>query len=338
MSKKNIIFFVRHFLERGSEVAIYQYAHYNETILGNKSYIACFTKGNPIRTCEMGICESTYDKFKNRFTIFELNMIEDIRNYIDTYNISVFYTLAAGGEDVYKFHDKTIWGECKTIKHCVFQTNAPESDYYCCISDYLSKKDKNNIPVFPHMIDLPETQDNMRALLHIPEEAIVFGGYGGKDSFSIGYVHGVVEYVANLSLETPIYFLFANFHKFCPDNPRIIHLPMILDSIEKVKFINTCDAMLWARSDGETFGIAIGEFSSKNKPIICSAVGDLAHVDFLGKKAFLYKSLGHLTNILLKFSKESVKDKDWNCFREYTPEKVMTEFNNILEKLLRNKV
>ena len=39
----NIAFFVRHFTERGTEVAIYDYAKYNEEILNNKSYIICFT-------------------------------------------------------------------------------------------------------------------------------------------------------------------------------------------------------------------------------------------------------------------------------------------------------
>lgn len=40
----NIIFFVRHFTERGTEVAIYDYAKYNEIILKNKSYIVCFNE------------------------------------------------------------------------------------------------------------------------------------------------------------------------------------------------------------------------------------------------------------------------------------------------------
>ena len=32
----NFIFFIRHFTESGTEVAIYDYAHYNEEILKNK--------------------------------------------------------------------------------------------------------------------------------------------------------------------------------------------------------------------------------------------------------------------------------------------------------------
>jgi len=319
-------------MERGTEVAIYQYADYNEKILGNKSYIACFTKDHPWRQSD-----TTFEKFQSRFPVLEIKAIEDIRQHILKNSISIFYTLTHGGEDVYKFHDKTIWGECKTIKHCVFTTNLPESDYYCCISEYLSKKSNTEVSVFNHMVHLPDTEDNLRLLLHIPEEAIVFGGYGGKENFNIGYAQQVVEYVASLSLERPIYFLFANFTKFCPENPRIIHLPTIFDSVEKVKFINTCDAMLWARNDGETFGLAIAEFSSKNKPIICSPVGDLAHVHFLKDKGLWYDSIPSLVKILLKFSKESVKDKDWNCYRDFTPEKVMETFDTIVKTLLRNQ-
>ena len=39
----NIGFFCRHFTERGTEIAIYNYAKYNEELLGNKSYIVCFS-------------------------------------------------------------------------------------------------------------------------------------------------------------------------------------------------------------------------------------------------------------------------------------------------------
>jgi hypothetical protein len=40
----NIGFFVRHFTERGTEVATYDYAKYNEELLNNKSIIICFTE------------------------------------------------------------------------------------------------------------------------------------------------------------------------------------------------------------------------------------------------------------------------------------------------------
>ena len=102
---------------------------------------------------------------------------------------------------------------------------------------------------------------------------------------------------------------------------------MITDLEEKVKFINTTDAMLWARRDGETFGIAIGEFSTKNKPIIAMKIGDLAHYRILGDNAFWYNDENSLCNILLNFNPEIEKNKDWNAYTEYTPENVMNVFN-----------
>ena len=118
------------------------------------------------------------------------------------------------------------------------------------------------------MINLPKHSRNLRKKLNIPDNAIVFGGYGGKDQFNIEYVQEAVYEIAKL--EKNIYFLFANFNKFCDELPNIIHLPTIYDVNKKVEFINTCDAMLWARKIGETFGLSIAEFSTKNKPVLCT--------------------------------------------------------------------
>ena len=59
---------------------------------------------------------------------------------------------------------------------------------------------------------------------------------------------------------------------------NIIHLPMITDLEKKVEFINTSDAMLWARKDGETFGKIYCKFSTLNKPVIAMKIGYRAHV------------------------------------------------------------
>jgi hypothetical protein len=177
------------------------------------------------------------------------------------------------------------------------------------------------------MINLPYNNNNMRKELNIPDSAVVFGGYGGKDSFSIGFVHGVVYSIAKNNPN--IYFLFANFNKFCPDLPNVIHLPIILDLNEKVTFINTIDAMLWARNEGETFGIAIGEFSTKNKPVIAKRIGDLAHVHLLGDKALWYNDEHSLSQILLNFNPEIESTKDWNAYADFAPEKVMEIFKNV---------
>jgi hypothetical protein len=177
------------------------------------------------------------------------------------------------------------------------------------------------------MINLSNCDDNLRKQLNIPERAVVFGGYGGKDNFSIEFAQKVVYEVAKANGN--IYFLFANFNKFCIELPNIIHLPTIVDLEEKVKFINTTDAMLWARKDGEVMSMAMGEFSTLNKPIICMNIGYPGHVVLLEDKAIWYKDENSLRNILVNFDPEIERIKDWNAYKEYTPEKVMKIFKTV---------
>ena len=178
--------------------------------------------------------------------------------------------------------------------------------------------------------------DHMRNELNIPDNAVVFGGYGAEENFDIKFVQEIVYKVARENKD--IYFLFANFRRFCNPIENIIHLPMITDAEDKVKFINTTDAMLWARSTGETFGQAIAEFSYNNKPVIASKCGDLCHVHLLGEKGIWYND-NTLHDILVTFNPRVESAKDWNAFREYTPDKVMNTFNDVfLNPTTKNNV
>ena len=177
------------------------------------------------------------------------------------------------------------------------------------------------------MIHLAKHDRNLRQKLNIPENAVVFGGYGGKDNFSIEFVKKVVFFVA---MHNPrIYFLFANFNQFCPDLPNIIHLPTITKIEEKTEFINTTDAMLWARKDGEVMSLSMGEFSTLNKPIICMNIGYPGHVYLLSNKAIWYNDEQSLYHILMHFNPETEREKDWNAYRDYIPEKVMQIFKRV---------
>ncbi len=328
----NVVFFCRHFLERGTEVAIYDYANCNETILGNKSYIVTFTRR---KRASMGwpVSDESLSKFKKRFHVIELESIRDMKTVILRHNIQIFYTLCAGFfEEVYQFENKYIWKNCKVIKHCVFEPVAPQGDFYCVISEHLNQTYKTNYPVIPHMISLPSSMDTMRNQLGIPEDATVFGGYGAKTSFDIPYVHQAIH---EFALKHPnVYFVFANFPPFCPPLPNILHLPVILDPTDKVRFINTMDAMMWGRSGGEIMSVAMGEFSIRNKPIICSKTGDLGHVLILKDRAFWYHDKESLLEILESFDRVEEAKKDWNAYAEFTPERVMATFQTVFRSLL----
>jgi hypothetical protein len=323
----NIGFFVRHFTERGTEVAIFDYAKYNEEILNNTSYIICFTPEAQSRM-RFPSDRSSYDKFRNRFTVIEIGSIEEMREVIEKWNLSFFYTLTGGGKDMYLFDQKRIWGNCKTIKHCVFETMNPEGDFYIGIYDFLNQKYKTNLPIIPHIVDRIVADTNLREELHIPNNAIVYGRYGGYHEFNISMAHEAIrEY---LQIDPTCYFLFMNTAKFY-DHPRIIYLEKTTDLEAKAKFVNTCDAMIHAREMGETFSISIAEFSIQNKPVFTCPCGDLSHIRILGEKAFLYGSKEELLLQFRNFRKNEHAQKDWRAYTEFSPEKVMKLFENIFK-------
>ena len=309
----NIGFWENQLCERGTTTSLYDYAFYNQTILGNKSFIF-YDKNSQNNKAEI------IEKFKKQFIVHECINFKEADDYISQYKITHIYIIKSGSID------DRFSKVAKNCIHCVFDCNQAHGDVYASVSPWVYGNN-GRYPVVPHMINLPIIETDFRERLNIPKNAIVFGGYGGKDSFDIHFVHKVVYTIA---LNNPnIYFLFANFNRFCPDLPNIIHLPMITDMEEKVKFINTTDAMIWARSMGETYGIAIGEFSSKNKPVIAMKIGDLAHVHLLGDKAIWYTDERCLTDILTTFNPSTEKCKDCNAYKYYTPEKVIQIFKNV---------
>lgn len=338
----NIGFFVRHFTERGTEVAIFDYAKYNEEILNNKSYIICFTKEEQERNGFPSIRES-YQKFKDRFEIIEINKIEEMKNVINNYNLHFFYTLTYGGyNDIYQFKNVNIWGSCKTIKHCVFNLNGYESDFYIGIGNILNKKYNTNYPIIPHIISLPDCNEDLRKDLNIPNDAIVFGRHGGKDTFNNQIAHqAIAEFLNSFSVacegeeknmknfSTNTYFLFMGTQCFY-NHPRIIYLDTNIDLIYKTKFINTCDAMIHARLDGETFGLSVAEFSIRNKPVITTLTGDLEHINILKDKAIIYDSKESLLDIFQNIETIKKLNNDWNAYREYSPTKVMSIFKELV--------
>lgn len=318
-----VAFFIRHFTERGTEVAIYDYAHFNETILGNKSIILCLTP-EAQKLHKLPNMRHSFKKFNDRFSVVEFGGFNEMPVLIKTLDIDFFYTLTYGGYgDIYDFNNRNIW-TCKTIKHCVFDTTGKEGDHYIAIGNSSNPK---NYTVVPHIVYLPSLENtgslDMRSELNIPENAVVFGRHGGIDEFNIQFVKQAV--IHTLETQPDYYFIFLNTNKF-HTHPRIIYLDMTTDLQYKVRFINTCDAMIHARSMGESFGVAVGEFSFMNKPIFTSNQGDTEHIRILGEKAIVYKNYDEL---ITKFAnaREIVSSRlDWNAYKNYSPEAVMELF------------
>jgi len=320
---KKVGFWSGHLGERGTDVNMFNYAYFNQKLLGNQSYVFYppHSKYNN---------EKVIKKFKTHFEVIEVNSFQEINKHLIDNKIKYLYDTKVGTDD---------GNYCKYATHfvhSVFKATEPHGDIYSAISNWVPGA-KSNCSVLPYMVNLPDAKTNLRNQLNIPKNAIVFGGYGGTAQFNIKMAQNAVYNIAKKRKD--IYFLFANFERFCEKLPNIIHLPCIIDLNKKVEFINTCDAMIWGRKDGETFGLAIAEFSSKNKPVIATAIQpdktrvfDKSHVHLLGKKGIWYKNQTELENILSSFNKTKSAKKDWNAYKNFTPNRVMKIFDRIFLK------
>ena len=259
--------------------------------------------------------------------IITIDKIEDMENVIKFCNINYFYTLTNGYYDIYKFDDKKIWKNCKTIKHAVFTTLCDESDFYISISNFLNEKNNTKLPVIPHIVNYHNTNENLRNELNIPIDAIVLGRYGGYEDFNIEFTYEAIKEYLKSNENT--YFIFMNTKVFY-NHKKIIYLNLNLDLEYKNKFINTCNFMLHARIIGETFGLSIAEFSIKNKPIITCNCGDIEHIKILGDKAIIYNSKDELLSIFNNLQKILESKKDWNAYSYFSAENIMNLFNKYI--------
>lgn len=317
--------------ERGLEVALYDYAHFSHKLFGVEPFI--------VSCANRDLCGIS--KFQKEFPVhlYKSNwhsgdnkeIREELERFVDENNIDIFYA-TKGGEN-----DGILPTNCFTLTHCVFDTRDPHGDVYAAISDWLANKHKP-IPSVPMMVNLgPDEYGNLKDQLGIPKDAFVFGRHGGQDSFH--NLAGSYKAISDaLEKRSNLYFVFLNTKKFC-NHPRCIHIPRILDLREKRKFLNTCDAMMHCRN-GETFGLACGEFSILNKPVVTFAgqQDDYAHIEILGDKGIYYHSYNDLLKILLELDHNTVYNKNWDAYSEkYCPEAVMKKFKKEFLDAYTNK-
>lgn len=311
---------------RGSTIALFDYAHYNETLLSHKSFVIT-RRFDPTR---QDSSKDVYEKFEKRFPVFYYENEADIQHIVDAEKPEVLYILKYGtrADRLEKFQNT------KVLNHCIFDPTDPHGDAFCVISPWLNLAFRTNFPVLPHIVSLPLLEDDLRIALSIPQDATVFGRHGGWNEFD----HPVAQNtVARIAHECPhIYFVFMNTRPFMepPPHRNVIFLEKSTDPVYKTKFINTCDAMLYARSRGETFGLAIAEFSIRNKPVFAPLhAPEQMHRLILKENAYWYTSETDLYWKVMTFKRELAKSQDWNMYKEYSPENVMQIFQKLLLQL-----
>jgi hypothetical protein len=317
---------------RGTEVTLYDYADFNETILGNKSIIISRPYDHVINVSPRDVNREAYNKFLNRFNKIEYYINQnDVNEIIIRNKIDVLFIEKAGSPN-----DGLVYHTCKTIMHVVFNTEEPHGDLYAPISDSVNKICGTNFPVLPYMVRVFDTDENLRQQLQIPENAIVFGAYCGADEYNIDYVRQAIVNISNDPHYSNIYFIFMNVIPFCIESNNVRFLKGTCDMKIKRMFINTCDAMLYGRAGGETFGLACGEFSICDKPVIGRAKEhSYAHIEILGDNMIKHNSYEELVDIITNWPKYN-KDVSNNGYKQYTPLHVMEIFKRHLNALLPN--
>ncbi len=225
----------------------------------------------------------------------------------------------------YGFNDGVLHPDAKNLMHVVFPSYEPHGDVYAYISKWLTDEYGKGSPFVPYMVDLPNVESNYKGVFGSPDQFTI--GYYGGNNFEIPLARQAVIDAATERFD--LLFLFMNQDPFC-ELENVKFIKGTNDMEEKVAFINTCDAMIHARERGETFGLAIGEFSSLNKPIITySKSPERNHIITLGDKGIYYDDYESLYNILSNIQKIDIEGKDWNCYQNYAPEKVMKQFKKV---------
>jgi len=315
---KTIAFYDNNLCLRGTSVALYQYALFNELILGNKSIILSQPHGDL----------SALSKFQNKFNVKLLQFNSfDYENYLREQNADFFYAIKAGSSS-----DGLMLDNIPTLIHCVFTGGDIHGHRYAFVSNWLCRYSGYDIEEYsvPHIAEkLPDTDLNLRNQLGIPDNKKVFGCYAGSTEFNIDFVHKTIERI--LSERNDIVFLFMNINKFTNNSyDNLIFLNGTSDLYYKSSFVNACDAMIHARSGGETFGCAVAEFTMSNKPVITYGLsGENAHIDILQDKAIVYNNSEELYDILNNINKYIKYDNYYDAYSEYSPEKIMNKFNKV---------
>lgn len=314
-----VIFHNNQLCIRGSTVALEDYARYNEEILGNESII-CYpaTGGN-----DPGVVA----RIQNRFKTIAHHGSDDFQKIVDKEHADYSYFIRFGTREFLPTN-------CRTGVHSVFRQYEPHGDTYAYVSEWVAATmarahGVESLPWVPHMTNLPAPTEDYREKLGIGKDKTIIGRIGGSDSFNLGFVYHAIANV--LAERNDIVFVFVNTDKWI-NHPNVLFVPGITDVQEKSNMINTWDAMIHARSDGESFGIAIAEALSFNKPVLTwEGGGDQHHVKMLAGSGLVYSQ----TNIVEKINniRDYIGTEDYTKrVEQFRPEPVMKQFKDIFFK------
>ena len=309
----NVAFHSNSMSLRGSENALWDYANFNETILGNHSVIC--------HPAELENAENpTFAKWKARFPLVPYRTNAELSSKLRERESDVLYQIKPGP------YDGFLVPGVKNCIHSMFLSDEYHGDSFVYVSRWASKVMTGREESFvPHFVPQLESKVGLRENLGISTKARVFGRHGGWDTFNIPFVREAVVRHARENPEDHFVFLNTEPIRGTERLPNVHYLPATVDVVEKSKFLATCDVMLHARLHGETFGLAVGEFAVLGKPVITfSESRERAHLDLLGNEALVYQNCEELEKILNSFEPRNATKNGYDEFSD--PRRVMGIF------------
>ena len=298
---------------RGSENALWDYANFNETILGNHSVI-----------CHPAALENaenpTFAKWKDRFPLVPYRTKAELSSKLKERGVDILYQIKPGP------YDGFIIPGVKNCIHSMFLSDEFHGDSFAYVSRWASRVMTGREESFvPHFVPQLESKIELRENLGISKKARIFGRHGGWDTFNIPFVREAVVQHARQNPEDHFVFLNTEPIRGTEGFSNVHYLPATIDPVEKAKFLATCDAMLHARWHGETFGLAVGEFAVLGKPVITFADSrERAHLEMLGGQSLQYRHADELIKILRDFRPHRTQGSEYEIYAD--PKVVMEIF------------
>lgn len=313
---------------RGTTVAVFDYGMFAQIVFGAEVYF----------TFERIKSQDTYNKFIAAFGADRL-VIRDpstdrsyaraMQSFMDEHQITHYYRMEYGDSEGF-----TPRGPINLV-HAVFSCSRHHGDRYKAISPFV----KENMGrwctgAVPYMVWLPDygrdRGNQLRNLLRIPAEALVFGWYGGFDAWDVAGT-AIIADVARLRQDA--FFLLQNFPP--QELPAVAGIPNIIvlnatsSMYRKSSFLQAIDVFMHTREIGETFGLCVAEASILQRPIITSAVTpQRAHLDILGNRNYRYRDMREFRDLLMTLRPETLMRHPFrNHYKPFSPLAIMDVFN-----------
>jgi hypothetical protein len=280
--------------ERGTEVAMFNYARYARDLLGHEVRIYV-PRDSPT------ILPDVRSRFEAQFDVVFYASPAEIR-------CDALHVIKRG-------RPGRITTGIPELNHAFFDVSSPHGHRFATISDWLARTASHSIrlpgsrtirvrrlrtpPVVPRIVELPDVDGDLRSELGLPDDAVVFGRHGATDSFDLEFVKDAIRDA--LERRDDIWFVFLNTDRFF-EHERIVHLSRVVDRGEIRRFVNSCDYMIHAHDIGETFGQAVAEFAASGAGVITYlGSAKLAHLDLLTSEQVIgYRTQSDATTAFLE--------------------------------------